>query len=160
MKVASLNRENIKKINLSSNDPLLLEKEEIESLLKLGFKISGIDPDGITFTNNPMTKTDLDAQDVKSLYSIKKSKVKKDLEKKHLLKLEKSILKGNTLEEREFTALKYYLRNDPDKLSYYFFLMCDSSESIIDKMMEPPQYPQPDDPDTNDERHKVLTIFK
>jgi len=74
------------------------------------------------------------------MHSKKSSKLRKELEKKHLLKLEDSILKGDVLQEREFMMLKYYLRNDLDRLSYYTLLMCDSSENIIDKTMVPDEH--------------------
>ena len=117
----------------------LLEKEGIEILLKMGFKISSIDPDDITFIYKHGSKTDLEYQDLQSMHSKKNSKLRKELEKKHLLKLEESILKGGVLQEREFITFKCYLRNDLDRLSYYTLLMCDSSENIINKTMRPIQ---------------------
>jgi hypothetical protein len=137
MRGTLLNSSGIKKNPPNVDRNPLLEKEEIATLLKMGFKVSGIYPDDITFIYSHGSKTDLEYQDLQSVHSKKSAKLRKELEKKNFLKLEKSILKGDVLQEREFMMLKYYLRNNLDKLSYYTLLMCDYSENIIDKTMIP-----------------------
>ena len=59
----------------------------------------------------------------------------KESEESRLLSLEKSILKGVILKEKEFMELGYYLRNDFDRLYYYLFLALDNSENIINRML-------------------------
>jgi len=64
MKAALLHSKEIKSLIPNMGDNPLLEKEEIEILLKMGFKISSVDHDDITFIYNHGSKTDLEYQDL------------------------------------------------------------------------------------------------
>jgi len=107
------------------------QKKDLVFLLKAGFKISWEKGDSIILRHRYLDQTGIGYGEIKNL-ELKKKDFYSVLSRHHFLKLEKAVLKREPLQGEDLDALKWYMKDKAEALSYYLFLVGDNFKLYLD----------------------------